>query len=95
MAKIRFPHKTYQRTVEVYNQAMIYFASYGAMPTRRQLCLRTGIKSTSTVNYHLNLLFEMGWLSGKRGFGSGRAMALNRPTERGLNHLEVRRLIDV
>ncbi len=53
-------------------QAKIYrclreAAQSGIMPTVREICAETGIKSTSTVHAHLKALEEMGYIDRKNG----------------------------
>ena len=42
-------------------------AQSGIMPTVREICAATGIKSTSTVHAHLKALEELGYIDRKDG----------------------------
>ena len=52
----------------------------GIPPSVREICERTGIKSTSTVHYHLNALETAGYIT--RDHGRNRSIKLTQETSR-------------
>lgn len=47
---------------EVYWFVVDYITEHGYAPTNREIGNGVGLKSTATVNFHMNKLFEQGWL---------------------------------
>ena len=53
---------------KILNFVTTYSNEYGFGPSIREICTATGVKSTSTVSYHLNKLVERGLLTKRDGF---------------------------
>ena len=61
-------------TEQIYRFIKGYMASCGYAPSVRDICAGVGLKSPSTVHFHLNRLQEMGLI--ERGERKGRAVTL-------------------
>ena len=53
---------------------ILYITKHGYPPTVREICALTGIKSTSTVQHHLEILHEEGKIETDAGFSAPRAI---------------------
>lgn len=51
-----------RRQTEIYNVIRDYIRKYGYSPTYREICIKTGIKSTATIHYFLKKLKEKGYI---------------------------------
>ncbi len=58
--------KSRQKILDYLNES----CAEGTIPTVREICQATGLKSTSTVHSHLKVLEEMGYLSRDKGHRS-------------------------
>ncbi len=56
-----------KRRQEVYEFIINYFKIYGYSPTYREIAEGVGVKSTSTVNMHLQYLIKDGKITTKEG----------------------------
>lgn len=56
-----------ERTMRVFRFVAAYVKERGYAPPYRAIAAGCGLKSTSTVAYHLGLLFEAGYLAHERG----------------------------
>ena len=52
-----------KRQSDLLKEIIAFREEYGFPPTVRELCERTGLKSTSSVASHLNSLKELGYIS--------------------------------
>ena len=59
---------------KILNAVIEYFQIHGYSPSVREIGEMTGIKSTSTINHHLFIMFEKGILETDCGSGSPRAI---------------------
>lgn len=80
MSNARMNGKTIDRAMKCYHQIEQYIGDHGRPPTLRELSSITGMRSTSTVRYYLNILRDWGWIE-SQPFGV-RTIRLTRPTER-------------
>lgn len=60
--------------LEILNHIINYISEHGYPPTIRELCDMTGLKSTSTVQSHINKMFKNGMLETDCGIGASRAI---------------------
>lgn len=51
-----------------------YICEHGYSPTVREIAEMVGLKSTSSVHSHLNIMLENGMLDTDHGFGTPRAI---------------------
>jgi len=56
----------------IYQYILAYSRQYGAPPTRREIQMVIGVKSVSTVTYHLAILKEFGVIDFRLGIDGGR-----------------------
>lgn len=54
-------------SLKVYETIEREYSLEGASPSVRQIMAATGLKSTSAVGFHLQRLWEMGWITRKHG----------------------------
>ena len=73
------PKKT-QMTEQIYNYLKTVIPQQGYAPSVREICEAVGLKSPSTVHFHLKRLQEQGLI--EKGEFKGRAIALTRPSTR-------------
>ena len=59
-------------TQQVYIAIVNYYEKYKYVPTIRELCKLTGLASTSTIHYHLNILKEKGLIESDHEFLAGK-----------------------
>ena len=73
------PKKT-QMTDRIYEYLQTVIPQQGYAPSVREICQAVGLKSPSTVHFHLKRLQEQGLI--EKGDGKGRAIVLTGPQDR-------------
>ena len=73
------PKKT-RMTERIYEYLQEIIPTQGYAPSVREICAAVGLKSPSTVHFHLKRLQEQGLI--EKGEFKGRAIALTRPSTR-------------
>ena len=73
------PKKT-QMTDRIYEYLQTVIPQQGYAPSVREICQAVGLKSPSTVHFHLKRLQERGLI--EKGDGKGRAIVLTGPQDR-------------
>ena len=73
------PKKT-QMTDLIYEYLQTVIPQQGYAPSVREICQAVGLKSPSTVHFHLKRLQERGLI--EKGDGKGRAIVLTGPQDR-------------
>ena len=71
-----------ENTLHVLSCIVNYFEEHGYAPSIREICELTGLKSTQSVHYQIQKLFNHGYIDTDHGFGSPRAF---RVTEDGID----------
>lgn len=83
--------KVNRQAIELYGFIVRFFAEHSYMPSVREMCVFMDGRSTSIVEYHVNVLVGWEWI--EREAKAGRGMRLIRSTERGLKPEELRTLL--
>jgi repressor LexA len=59
---------------KILNYIVSYIQNHGYSPSNREIGAGVGLKSVSSVSYHLKSLFDLGILESDAEFGSPRAI---------------------
>lgn len=60
--------------ISIMQSIISYIEDHGYSPSFRELCDITGIKSTSSIQYQINKMLELGMLETDCGIGISRAL---------------------